>query len=1348
MLKCVTFLFFTTVNKFNAALTESEFDFLGENLRILGCFAFEPIALSQIYSQGGPVVKVWQFLLLVTLTFLIPQIGSQKTYGANNLVDQFPRPQGFISSQQIKRMSLQDLEKTRDEMNAAIVGLRAILRRQNNNDIPYDKIFEVAKYQTQEALEALITVFREEIKRINPKAGGARPEVFMNVLDAMGAMGTSTPHRYLEEYLDMMQELEAKMPPHPMNAAIGQKVNIVFSVMQARQETLVNLNDLLYTIEQANNGPMDLLARSQKILKEGLIGQPEVLQALMDMEWRSALYGKSRDLPDAIYLMGLPGTGKDTAAEVFTDALYGTKNAHQRHMYRLPLMKSKADLWQVLGSSTGYIGSESFPPFLEFLVQHSGGKYKLEEGQSNGKPVTRVIKNPDYKGETLPGYYAPNKGIVFVNEFHNWSKQLKDDFLKQALEKGVFNINNPNGGLSEIYVPIRFVIASNEGIRLTTSREANGQRQGKPLTYEQMLAKWEAVQGNKRALKAEILSTNGSPNQAVAGESTPGISEELLNRIPERFIILMRPLSPEHLQKIANSYLENLRHRLVDSPLLGKVTLTWTEELPKVLQEYDYIAEENARPVLGRVIALIEEPLLDALREDQLNGITNLEMQLNIETNPDKSRSLVITTGAGRQVRQLIRTTLKDIAKPAISDERIDEMAGLESHLKGNVFGIDDVLERLSERALSIENESAGASARPVNVLMLNGLSSTGKTETAKQLAKFVRKSDDELVTFDFSQIQTLHDFKVKILGLRDGLGNPVPSEFMKYYDRSNGRVIVAFDELANVRDMDLLKALYDFFREPVVSTFSDGKPRAMGGVTVIITGNPGQELFAQVPRSAPMEVQMLAWEEIAKRTNNDPELQRQILEKYYPEPFITRIGRNNIFFLPPHSYKSLRQLAQLKLGQALTRMANEDSRRGWKVVFPSAGDYSQFIDMIIDEGFSLRFQGASIESFVRDDVEEKIKYLLLKNKVPSGTTAVLRFRNKTSNQSEDTPGFVFYDVYVDGAAQPLELKIRRPHIEKPLDHDQTNDLLTAFHEAGHSLVRNTLFKGIYKSTMISVIPGVSLIGDKWIYYAGVAKSSQEKETYTSRDHFVREIAILLAGETAERLVSRGSKSSAGKSNDIERAAKAARNVILRYGLSEKWGLRAAPADSTIDAYISSLPEDQKVLLDREVTKMIEESRDLAEQTIEANFHETFVPLALELAEKGVLNEDELESFYAERQLIDPSQISLIQRTMNHARTMGRKWRNLGSNTASVQLDASIPMPRSFADLDAIARKRKLEQYAEVALPENIPVGTNAAYEERAQASRSSPASLPDKKLGVQAPPTAIQNCEGVLKAG
>ncbi len=95
--------------------------------------------------------------------------------------------------------------------------------------------------------------------------------------------------------------------------------------------------------------------------------------------------------------------------------------------------------------------------------------------------------------------------------------------------------------------------------------------------------------------------------------------------------------------------------------------------------------------------------------------------------------------------------------------------------------------------------------------------------------------------------------------------------------------------------------------------------------------------------------------------------------------------------------------------------MANQDGRRGWQLGFATSTEYSQFIDMIIREGFSLRYQGASIDSFVADDVEAKLKFLLLKNKVPSGSKIEIRFRSQTPNDIENEPGFVVYDLLAVG---------------------------------------------------------------------------------------------------------------------------------------------------------------------------------------------------------------------------------------------------------------------------------------------------------------------------------------------
>lgn len=1215
------------------------------------------------------------------------------------------------TAEEIKKMDIDQLIQLSDEINPHMYKIVDLIKRESNDNLDLTPIKALARFPIRESQRVLYRLIRTEL--VKAETGIPVPmkaQVIRDAIDALSVFATGQPEIMVEELRDLIEEAKGRLKEKSKEIAVDLLEQLMVQ-MESRPYPLLDLNDHIAESKAALAGSSERLNRMEAWMEKYYIGQPEVIQAFMDLEWRVALYGKNRTKPDAIYMIGLPGTGKDTGAEVFTDALHGYKGAHRKHMFRVPTMKGKEDIWQLLGSATGFIGSEAFPPFLAFLVQHSGGRYKIEEkANPRGEKTFYVVENPEYRGEVLEDYYAPETGVVFINEFHNWSRQLKDDVVKQALEKGLFTINNPNGGLSEIYVPIRFVIASNEGIGLVTSRESNGERHGKQLNYEKILSKWERIHENKPALKNEILATNGRRNNAPRDGGSPGVSEELLNRIPDRFILLMRPHSPENLQHIAELGLRDIAERLSEGGMLGKVTLSWTDNVTKTIQEYDYLPEENARPVAARLGTMVEDPLIDAIKEGKISGGEgNLDIDLDIRVNEDGTRSLVINAkGSGKrsrtEIEQPIRYTFKDRPIAPISDARIDELSRLEDEMKAVVFGIDPILERLAQRIVSIENETAGGGSRPVNVMMLTGLSSTGKTETAKQLSQKLTGEDDELITFDFSQIQTLHDFKVKILGLKDSEGNAIPSEFMKHYDRSNGRLIVAFDELANVRDPDLLKSLYDFFREPVVSTFADGKPRKMGGVTVIITGNAGQELYTQVPSNLPLEVQMRAWAEIYKKTANDPALQRKVLEKYYPEPLINRIGINNIFFVPPHTYKSLRELAQLKLGLALKRISDTKSRRGWDVLFADVAEYKKFIDTVIEEGFTLRAQGAAIDSFIRDDFEEPLKYLLLRFKVPSGSKVVLKYRTKTPNDDEEKPGYVYYDVFVEGQSEPIEYKIRRPFVDAPLIENETEQILTAYHEVGHSLVRQALWEDTYEPYSISIIPGVAMIANEWVFYEGLARNAQLKKLSYTRDWLIREIAILAAGETAERLASRGQNHTAGKANDIARATRLARMAILKAGLAEEWGIHAIPQGMDDAEYVASLSDAQKQKLEGLVEEIIKEGRELAQRVIEANFKNIMIPLATRLAEEGYMDKQALVEFYKNNVPVNPSRRSKLANLADAARMAWMKFKAPKTTATNTELDPALPRPAKIANIQELAEADKRALYDQVALPDVLPV--------------------------------------------
>lgn len=927
--------------------------------------------------------------------------------------------------------------------------------------------------------------------------------------------------------------------------------------------------------------------------------------------------------------------------------------------------------------------------------------------------------------------------VVFANEFHNWSKDNKDTLMKEALEKGLFTINNPNGGLAQIYVPVRFVIASNNGIPLLTSREANGQRFGKPLGYDQMLDKWEHIHANKDALIGEILADNGNANEKSQDQEAHGTSEELLNRIPERNILLLRPLSPEILRRVAEGRLAEIRSHLSrESGFFHNVVLTWSDDMADFVQSYDYLAENNARPIKAKVDALIEETLLRALRDGDLPAARikpSAEIHLSLQKNADATMNLVILYSDSEtdplEVHKLIQLTAKDRPAPSISDEQIRKLSSLSTRLKQRVFGIDDIADRIADRVLAIENQRTSESeeSRRVSTIVALGLSSTGKTELAKALAAEFLGDESELITFDFSQIQSLQDFKTRILGLRNGRVS-IPSDFMKAYDRNNGKLLVAFDELANVKDPDVLTALYDFFREPIISTFSDGKPRKMGGVMVVVTGNAGQELYKNVPRSIPMIQQMVAMEDISKKVSLDSELQRKILERYFPAPLVTRWGKNNVFFFPPHTFKSLRQLAQLKLSKELKRLTDTKSRRGWKVVVPSVEDYSTLIDTIVEEGFSLRYQGASIDSFILEDLGESLESLLVKNFVPSGSTVVLKFDHKTPSDDPEKPGVVAFKVFVDGSRTPLDFNFKRPYTETPKIPSPEEQMITAYHEAGHSIMRQVFFAEVFKPGMISIIPGVTEIDDEWVVYTGIAQSWEVGTAHLDRDFYIHYLSIYLAGETAERLVTQGESHTAGKSNDIMRATALAQDVILRLGLSQAWGVQAIPSGTTKAEYLASLSERQKILLSAETNKLLEEARALARKYLTMNFDNALLPLGNLLIEKGIVKKEEMEAFYARVPLnrtAEPGPESSSFRTLRaKVSTLLAGLVPVKPKTSKAILRNDIVTPTEVADIDAIVRARRTKQFAEVPVPDELPIGTNLAFEDFRRAQTSGPCEL------------------------
>ncbi|MBR6641981.1 MAG: ATP-dependent zinc metalloprotease FtsH [Clostridia bacterium] len=182
---------------------------------------------------------------------------------------------------------------------------------------------------------------------------------------------------------------------------------------------------------------------------------------------------------------------------------------------------------------------------------------------------------------------------------------------------------------------------------------------------------------------------------------------------------------------------------------------------------------------------------------------------------------------------------------------------------------------------------------------------------------------------------------------------------------------------------------------------------------------------------------------------------------------------------------------------------------------------------------------------------------------------------------------------------------------------------LTAYHEAGHAIVSRFL-KNHDTVHQISIIPR-GMAGGYTMY------KPNEDKSYASKLEMEEHIVSLLGGRVAEKLVL--NDISTGASNDIERASKIARNMVMRYGMSDKLGPITFGA-SQEEVFLgrdfgSQRNYSEKVAaeIDEEVKNIVITAYDKAEQLLTDNMDKLHTTAKL-LLEKEKIDAEEFEEIF------------------------------------------------------------------------------------------------------------------------
>ena len=266
------------------------------------------------------------------------------------------------------------------------------------------------------------------------------------------------------------------------------------------------------------------------------------------------------------------------------------------------------------------------------------------------------------------------------------------------------------------------------------------------------------------------------------------------------------------------------------------------------------------------------------------------------------------------------------------------------------------------------------------------------------------------------------------------------------------------------------------------------------------------------------------------------------------------------------------------------------------------------------------------------------------------GREAILKVHAKNKPLADDvklqviarrTPGFTGADLQnllnesALLAARSNKEKIEMTDIEEGIDRvlmgperksrliSEDEKLTIAYHEAGHAIVGHYTPHSdpVHK---VTIIPRGGALGATW-------QLPTEDRFLKSKKAMLDDIAVLLSGRAAEEITS--GDVTTGASNDIERATKIAKGMVMRYGMSDVLGPQCF-GEEPENVFLgrdfskgSDHGEETAATIDREVSRIISEGYTRAHDIL-VREHDMLVLMADELMKVETLEGDALKKIF------------------------------------------------------------------------------------------------------------------------
>jgi ATP-dependent Clp protease ATP-binding subunit ClpA len=318
---------------------------------------------------------------------------------------------------------------------------------------------------------------------------------------------------------------------------------------------------------------------------------------------------------------------------------------------------------------------------------------------------------------------------------------------------------------------------------------------------------------------------------------------------------------------------------------------------------------------------------------------------------------VVDAEGIQFEIAKMIQMPVEQIAEQESSN-----LASLEDQLKQEVYGQETAITEIVDKIL-VSRAGLKPENRPVGAFVFMGPTGTGKTETAKALAKHL---GTKLVRFDMSEYQEKHSVS-KLIGSPPGyVGFEENAGLLITKIQESPNCVLLLDEIEKSHP-DVSTILLQMMDNGFV-TGSNGKQADCRNLILIITTNAG---------ASDAEKNAIGFSQQEKKYSDEA------LKKFFAPEFRNRLDAVITF-------GKLTKETMIKIvGKFIIELRDQIKEKGVKVKCTD-----EAIDWLIEKGFDAKMGARPLQRVIDKEIKRPLARMVLFGDLKGGGTLTITVKN------------------------------------------------------------------------------------------------------------------------------------------------------------------------------------------------------------------------------------------------------------------------------------------------------------------------------------------------------------------